>query len=93
MAEPPCVSKALRFARTDFNVRFGSDDSGTPYLLCRCRAHKLSKCEKHSTPGVRFVPLSSPVQKMRYGIAWRKGSVEEVVARFVQYVMQQFGSK
>ena len=38
----------------------------------------------------RFV---SPVQKMRYGIAWRKGSVEEVVARFVQYVMQQFGSK
>jgi hypothetical protein len=33
MAEPPCVSKALRFARTDFNVRFGSDDSGTPYSL------------------------------------------------------------
>jgi hypothetical protein len=30
---------------------------------------------------------------MRYGIALRKGSVEEVVARFVQYVMQQFGSK
>jgi hypothetical protein len=30
---------------------------------------------------------------MRYGIAWRKGSVEVVVARFVQYVMQQFGSK
>jgi hypothetical protein len=53
----------------------------------------LRKCEKHATPGVRFVPLSSPVQKMRYGIAWRKGSVEEVVARFVQYVMQQFGSK
>jgi hypothetical protein len=49
--------------------------------------------QKHSTPGVRFVPLSCPVQKMRYGIALRKGSVEEVVARFVQYVMQQFGSK
>jgi DNA-binding transcriptional LysR family regulator len=45
------------------------------------------------SPGVRFVPLSSPVQKMRYGIAWRKGTVEEVVARFVQYVMQQFSSK
>ena len=45
------------------------------------------------TPGVRFVPLSSPVQKMRYGIAWRKGSIEEVVARFVQYVKQQFGPK
>lgn len=41
-------------------------------------------------PGVRFVPLSSPIQKLRYGIAWRKRSVEEVVARFVQYVMQQF---
>jgi DNA-binding transcriptional LysR family regulator len=45
------------------------------------------------TPGVRFVPLSSPVQKMRYGIAWRKGADEEVVARFVQYVKQQFGSE
>jgi DNA-binding transcriptional LysR family regulator len=45
------------------------------------------------TPGVRFVPLSSPVQKMRYGIAWRKGADEEVVTRFVQYVKQQFESK
>ena len=43
-------------------------------------------------PGVRFVPLSGPVQKMRYGIAWRKGA-EEVVARFVGYVKQQFKSK
>jgi DNA-binding transcriptional LysR family regulator len=43
-------------------------------------------------PGVRFVPLSGPVQKMRYGIAWRKGA-EEVVARFVEYVKQQFKSK
>jgi hypothetical protein len=34
--------------------------------------------------------LSSRVEKMRYGIAWRKGAVEEVVARFVQYVKQQF---
>ena len=41
-------------------------------------------------PGVRFVPLAPPVQKMRYGIAWRKGAVEEVVAHFVQYVKQQF---
>jgi DNA-binding transcriptional LysR family regulator len=40
-------------------------------------------------PGVRFVPLCPPVEKMRYGIAWRKGS-EEVVARFVEYVKQQF---
>jgi DNA-binding transcriptional LysR family regulator len=40
-------------------------------------------------PGVRFVPLSAPVQNMRYGIAWRKGA-EEVVARFVEYVKQQF---
>ncbi|HEX6566508.1 MAG TPA: LysR family substrate-binding domain-containing protein, partial [Chthoniobacterales bacterium] len=40
-------------------------------------------------PGVRFVPLSGPVQKMRYGIAWRKGA-EEVVARFVDYVKLQF---
>jgi DNA-binding transcriptional LysR family regulator len=45
------------------------------------------------TPGVRFVPLSSPVEKLRYGVAWRKGAVEEVVARFVQYVKQQFASK
>src|ERR1700736_1349271 len=30
MAAPTWLSKALRFARTDFNVRFGSDDSGTP---------------------------------------------------------------
>jgi DNA-binding transcriptional LysR family regulator len=44
------------------------------------------------TPGVRFVPLSAPVQKMRYGIAWRKGA-EEVVARFVEYVNQQFKAK
>ena len=43
-------------------------------------------------PGVRFVPLSGPVQKMRYGIAWRKGA-EEVVARFVEYVKQQFRAK
>ena len=43
-------------------------------------------------PGMRFVPLSGPVQKMRYGIAWRKGA-EEVVARFVEYVKQQFKSK
>jgi DNA-binding transcriptional LysR family regulator len=43
-------------------------------------------------PGVRFVPLSGPVQKMRYGIAWRKGA-EEVVARFVEYVKQQFKAK
>jgi DNA-binding transcriptional LysR family regulator len=43
-------------------------------------------------PGVRFVPLSPPVQKMRYGIAWRKGA-EEVVARFVDYVKLQFKAK
>ncbi|MBV9877987.1 MAG: LysR family transcriptional regulator [Verrucomicrobia bacterium] len=43
-------------------------------------------------PGVRFVPLSGPVQKMRYGIAWRKGS-EEVVTRFVDYVNLQFKAK
>jgi DNA-binding transcriptional LysR family regulator len=43
-------------------------------------------------PGVRFVPLSGPVQKMRYGIAWRK-SAEEVVARFVDYVKLQFKAK
>ena len=43
-------------------------------------------------PGVRFVPLSGSVQKMRYGIAWRKGA-EEVVARFVEYVKQQFKPK
>ena len=43
-------------------------------------------------PGMRFVPLSGPVQKMRYGIAWRKGA-EEVVARFVEYVKQQFKPK
>jgi DNA-binding transcriptional LysR family regulator len=44
------------------------------------------------TPGVRFVPLASPVQKMRYGIAWRRGA-EEVVGRFVEYVKQQFKAK
>ena len=44
------------------------------------------------TPGVRFVPLSAPVQKLRYGIAWRKGA-EEVVARFVEYVKQQFKAR
>jgi len=43
-------------------------------------------------PGVRFVPLSTPVQKMRYGIAWRKGA-EEVVARFVEYAKVQFKAK
>jgi DNA-binding transcriptional LysR family regulator len=43
-------------------------------------------------PGVRFVPLSTPVQKMRYGIAWRKGA-EEVVARFVEYAKLQFKAK
>ena len=43
-------------------------------------------------PGVRFVPLSTPVQKMRYGIAWRKGA-EEVVARFVEYAKLQFQAK
>jgi DNA-binding transcriptional LysR family regulator len=41
-------------------------------------------------PGVRFVPLAQPILKMRYGMAWRKGAVEEVVARFVRYVKQQF---
>lgn len=43
-------------------------------------------------PGVRFVPLTPPVQKMRYGIAWRKGA-EEVVARFVEYVKLQFKAR
>src|SRR6201988_839066 len=43
-------------------------------------------------PGVRFVPLSGSVQKMRYGIAWRKGA-EEVVARFVEYAKLQFKAK
>jgi DNA-binding transcriptional LysR family regulator len=43
-------------------------------------------------PGVRFVPLSPPVQKMRYGIAWRSGA-EEVVSRFVEYVKLQFKAK
>jgi DNA-binding transcriptional LysR family regulator len=43
-------------------------------------------------PGVRFVPLAPPVQKMRYGIAWRKGA-EEVVARFVEYVKLQFKAR
>ena len=42
------------------------------------------------TPGVRFVPLAPPVQKMRYGIAWRRGQVEEVVTGFVHYIKQQF---
>jgi DNA-binding transcriptional LysR family regulator len=41
-------------------------------------------------PGVRFVPLVPPVQKMRYGVAWRRGPVEEVVSRFVEYIKKQF---
>jgi DNA-binding transcriptional LysR family regulator len=42
-------------------------------------------------PGVRFVPLAPPVQKMRYGVAWRRAPVEKVVLRFVEYIKQQFG--
>ncbi|MBV9275651.1 MAG: LysR family transcriptional regulator [Verrucomicrobia bacterium] len=41
-------------------------------------------------PGVRFVALAPPVQKMRYGVAWRRAPVEKVVLRFVEYIKQQF---
>jgi LysR family transcriptional regulator, benzoate and cis,cis-muconate-responsive activator of ben and cat genes len=44
-------------------------------------------------PGVRFVPLAPPVQKMRYGVAWRRGPVEKVVLRFVEYIKQQLGGR
>jgi DNA-binding transcriptional LysR family regulator len=41
-------------------------------------------------PGVSFVPLHPVEAKIRYGIAWRRGPVSEVVTRFITYVKDQY---
>jgi DNA-binding transcriptional LysR family regulator len=41
-------------------------------------------------PGVTFVPLEPVDRKIRYGIAWRRGPVTEVVTRFIDYVKDQY---
>jgi DNA-binding transcriptional LysR family regulator len=41
-------------------------------------------------PGVSFVPLRLVGAKIRYGIAWRRGPVSEVVAQFIDYVKEQY---
>src|SRR6516165_1647858 len=88
---------APRLAQNLIRLRPGpwvqNQDNGRRYLPCRCRAHKLSKCEKHSTLGVRFVSLSPRSKRCAMGLLGGKVRWRMVVARFVQYVMQQFGSK
>jgi DNA-binding transcriptional LysR family regulator len=41
-------------------------------------------------PGVSFVPLHPVGPKIRYGVAWRRGPVSEVVRRFIDYVKEQY---
>jgi DNA-binding transcriptional LysR family regulator len=41
-------------------------------------------------PGVSFVPLHPIGPKIRYGIAWRRGPVSEVIKRFVDYAKDQY---
>jgi DNA-binding transcriptional LysR family regulator len=40
-------------------------------------------------PGVTFLPLLGMRMKIRYGLAWRKVQVDEVVERFVAYAKEQ----
>jgi DNA-binding transcriptional LysR family regulator len=40
-------------------------------------------------PGVTFLPLLGTQMKIRYGLAWRKAQVDEVVERFVAYAKEQ----
>jgi DNA-binding transcriptional LysR family regulator len=41
-------------------------------------------------PGVSFVPIHPVGPKIRYGIAWRRGPVSEVITRFIDYVKEQY---
>lgn len=41
-------------------------------------------------PGVIFLPVLGTRMKIRYGLAWRKAQVDEVVERFVAYAKEQF---
>jgi DNA-binding transcriptional LysR family regulator len=44
-------------------------------------------------PGVSFVRLRPVGPKIRYGIAWRRGPVTEVVTRFIEYSKDQYRKK
>jgi DNA-binding transcriptional LysR family regulator len=41
-------------------------------------------------PGVVFIPVRPAGPKIRYGVAWRRGLVSEVVRRFIEYTKEQF---
>ena len=45
-----------------------------------------------AAPGVKFVPLRPCLQKIRYGIAWRKEPSEALVHRFIEYTEEQLES-
>jgi DNA-binding transcriptional LysR family regulator len=40
-------------------------------------------------PGVRFIPLRPAGPKIRYGLAWRRGNINEMVQRFIQFTNEQ----
>ena len=41
-------------------------------------------------PGVTFLPLQGTRLKIRFGLAWREGQVDEALERFVTYTKEQF---
>ncbi len=44
-------------------------------------------------PGVSFVRLRPVGSKIRYGIAWRRGPVPEIVTRFIEHSKDQYRKK
>jgi DNA-binding transcriptional LysR family regulator len=40
-------------------------------------------------PGVRFIPLRPAGPKIRYGLVWRRGNINEMVQRFIQFTIEQ----
>jgi DNA-binding transcriptional LysR family regulator len=47
---------------------------------------------RQPAPGVKFLPLRPPAQKIRYGVAWRKEPSEPLVHRFIEYTKEQLGA-
>jgi DNA-binding transcriptional LysR family regulator len=46
---------------------------------------------RQPAPGVKFIPLRPPGQRIRYGVAWRKEPFEPLVHRFIEYTKEQLG--
>jgi DNA-binding transcriptional LysR family regulator len=44
-------------------------------------------------PGVVFIPLRYSGPKIRFGVAWRRGNVDDVVTRFICYMRGELGAE